>query len=75
MALEKWEFPHESGNVDTYGKGREVGDEMEGIRVRRLVKERVCTLKSMSVHIALPCVMMGSWSSPRPSQKSSSIHL
>ena len=29
----------------------------------------------MSVHMAMPCVMIGSWSSPLPSQQSSSIHL
>lgn len=33
------------------------------------------TLKRMSVHIAFPCVIIGSWSSPLPSQQSSSTHL
>lgn len=33
------------------------------------------TLNRMSVHMALPWVMMGSWSSPFPSQQSSSTHL
>lgn len=36
---------------------------------------RVFTLNRMSVHMALPWVMMGSWSSPFPSQQSSSTHL
>lgn len=35
----------------------------------------VFTLNRMSVHMALPWVMMGSWSSPFPSQQSSSTHL
>lgn len=33
------------------------------------------TLKRISVHIAFPCVIIGSWSSPLPSQQSSSTHL
>lgn len=33
------------------------------------------TLKRISVHIAFPCVIIGSWSSPFPSQQSSSTHL
>lgn len=33
------------------------------------------TLNRMSVHMALPWVIMGSWSSPFPSQQSSSTHL
>lgn len=33
------------------------------------------TLKRMSVHIAFPWVIIGSWSSPFPSQQSSSTHL
>jgi len=33
------------------------------------------TRNSMSVHIAIPCVIIGSWSSPLPSQQSSSTHL
>lgn len=35
----------------------------------------VCTLNKISVHMAFPCVMIGSWSSPFPSQQSSSTHL
>lgn len=35
----------------------------------------MASLKRMSVHIALPWVMMGSSSSPLPSQQSSSTHL
>ncbi len=33
------------------------------------------TLNRMSEHMAFPCVIMGSWSSPLPSQQSNSIHL
>lgn len=33
------------------------------------------TLKRISVHIAFPWVIIGSWSSPFPSQQSSSTHL
>lgn len=33
------------------------------------------TLNRMSVHIAFPWVIIGSWSSPFPSQQSSSTHL
>lgn len=36
---------------------------------------RGVTLNRMSVHIAFPWVIMGSWSSPLPSQQSSSTHL
>lgn len=39
------------------------------------VRGQALTLKRMSVHIAFPWVIIGSWSSPLPSQQSSSTHL
>jgi len=43
--------------------------------IARKIRERLHTRNKMSVHMALPCVMRGSWSSFLPSQQSSSIHL
>ena len=44
-------------------------------KIKYLQKFLTLTRNKMSVHIALPCVIIGSWSSFLPSQQSSSIHL